>query len=57
MLVRLIRYILRIAKTDDHKLILLGLHLLPPPDLAKLGTVLEGIVKSKKIKNIHEVMR
>jgi len=71
MLVRRIKDILRLAKTNGHTLILLGCRLkLPPeleheithvdfnlPDSAQLGTVLDGITKSAKIKNLHEVAR
>jgi len=71
MLVRRIKDILRVAKTNGHALILLGCRLkLPPeleheithvdfnlPDPAQLGTVLDGIVKSAKIRNLHEVCR
>ena len=71
MLVRRIKDILRIAKSNGHTLILLGCRLkLPPelehemthvdftlPDAAQLGTVLDGIIKSAKLKNVHEVVR
>ncbi len=71
MLVRRIKDILRVAKANGHALILLGCRLkLPPeleheithvdfslPGLAGLGTVLDGIIKSAKLKNVHEVVR
>lgn len=71
MLVRRIKDILRIAKSNGHTLILLGCRLkLPPelehemthvdftlPDAPQLGTVLDGIIKSAKLKNVHEVVR
>lgn len=71
MLVRRIRDTLRVAKSNGHTLILLGCRLkLPPeleheithvdfslPDAVQLGTVLDGIVKSAKIQNLHEVVR
>jgi SpoVK/Ycf46/Vps4 family AAA+-type ATPase len=71
MLVRRIKDILRVAKGNGHALILLGCRLkLPPeleheithvdfslPDPEKLGTVLDGIIKSAKLKNVHEVVR
>jgi len=71
MLVRRIRDTLRIAKSNGHTLILLGCRLkLPPeleheithvdfslPDTSQLGTVLDGIIKSAKIKNLDEVTR
>ena len=71
MLVRRIKDILRIAKSNGHTLILLGCRLkLPPelehemthvdftlPDASQLGTVLDGIIKSAKLKNVHEVVR
>jgi hypothetical protein len=63
--------VLRVAKTNGHALILLGCRLkLPPeleheithvdfslPDVSQLGTVLDGIVKSAKLKNMHEFVR
>jgi AAA+ superfamily predicted ATPase len=71
MLVRRVKDILRIAKANGHALILLGCRLkLPPeleheithvdfnlPDAAQLGTVLDGIVKSAKLKTIAENIR
>jgi SpoVK/Ycf46/Vps4 family AAA+-type ATPase len=71
MLIRRIKDILRVAKGNGHALILLGCRLkLPPeleheithvdfslPGLAGLGTVLDGIVKSAKLKNVLEVVR
>ncbi len=71
MLVRRIKDILRIAKSNGHTLILLGCRLkLPPelehemthvdftlPDASQLGTVLDGIIRSAKLKNVHEVVR
>ncbi len=71
MLIRRIKDILRVAKANGHALILLGCRLKLPPELeqeithvdfslpgiAGLGTVLDGIVKSAKLKNIHEVVR
>jgi len=71
MLVRRIKDILRVAKSNGHALILLGCRLKLPaeleheithvdfslPDSAQLGTVLDGILKSAKIKNVHEVVR
>jgi SpoVK/Ycf46/Vps4 family AAA+-type ATPase len=71
MLIRRIKDILRVAKGNGHALILLGCRLkLPPeleheithvdfslPGLAGLGTVLDGIIKSAKLKNVHEVVR
>ena len=71
MLVRRIKDVLRIAKANGHALILLGCRLkLPPeleheishvdfslPDPTRLGTVLDGIVKSAKIKNVRETVR
>ncbi len=66
MLVRRIKDILRLAKSNGHTLILLGCRLkLPPeleheithvdyslPDPAHLGVVLDGIIKSAKLKNV-----
>lgn len=71
MLVRRIKDILRIAKSNGHTLILLGCRLKLPPELehemthvdftlpnaTQLGTVLDGIIKSAKLKNVHEVVR
>jgi SpoVK/Ycf46/Vps4 family AAA+-type ATPase len=71
MLVRRIRDTLRLAKSNGHTLILLGCRLkLPPeleheithvdfslPDSSQLGTVLDGIVKSAKIKKLDELAR
>lgn len=71
MLIRRIKDILRIAKGNGHALILLGCRLKLPPELeheithvdfslpspAQLGTVLDGIVKSAKIKNVQKVAR
>jgi AAA+ superfamily predicted ATPase len=71
MLIRRIKDILRVAKGNGHALILLGCRLKLPPELeheithvdfslpgiAGLGTVLDGIVKSAKLKNVHEVVR
>ncbi|MEX1115886.1 MAG: AAA family ATPase, partial [Akkermansiaceae bacterium] len=71
MLVRRIKDILRLAKANGHSIVLLGCRLnLPPeleheithvdfslPDTARLGVVLDGILKSAKIKNVHEVVR
>jgi len=71
MLVRRIKDILRVAKSNGHSIILLGCRLkLPPeleheithvdfslPDNGQLGVVLDGILKSAKIKNVHEVVR
>jgi AAA+ superfamily predicted ATPase len=71
MLVRRIKDILRIAKANGHSLILLGCRLkLPPeleheithvdfslPDHIQLGTVLDGILKSAKLKAPHDVIR
>ena len=65
MLVRRIKDILRVAKSNGHSIILLGCRLkLPPeleheithvdfslPDPAQLGVVLDGILKSAKLKN------
>jgi len=64
MLIRRIKDTLRVAKANGHALILLGCRLkLPPeleheithvdfslPDAAQLGTVLDGILKSAKLK-------
>ena len=71
MLVRRIKDILRVAKANGHALVLLGCRLkLPPellheithvdfslPDAAKLGAVLDGILKSAKIKTVHDAVR
>ena len=71
MLVRRLKDTLRLAKSNGHALILLGCRLKLPaeleheftqvdfslPDVTQLGTVLDGIVKSAKIRNLHEVMR
>jgi SpoVK/Ycf46/Vps4 family AAA+-type ATPase len=71
MLVRRIKDILRVAKGNGHSLVLLGCRLKLPPELeheithvdfnlpssAQLGTVLDGIVKSAKLKNVHDVAR
>jgi AAA+ superfamily predicted ATPase len=71
MLIRRIKDILRVAKGNGHAIILLGCRLKLPPELeheithvdfslpgiAGLGTVLDGIVKSAKLKNVHEVVR
>ena len=71
MLVRRIKDALRIAKSNGHTVILLGCRLKLPaeleheityvdfdlPDPAGLHTVLDGIIKSAKLKNVHEVMR
>ena len=71
MLVRRLKDTLRLAKSNGHALVLLGCRLKLPaeleheftqvdfhlPDVTQLGTVLDGIIKSAKIKNLHEVMR
>jgi SpoVK/Ycf46/Vps4 family AAA+-type ATPase len=71
MLVRRLKDILRVAKANGHALILLGCRLkLPPeleheithvdfslPDPARLGVVLDGIVKSAKVKNVPADVR
>ena len=71
MLIRRLKDILRIAKSNGHAIILLGCRLkLPPeleheithvdfslPDAAKLGTVLDGILKSAKLKAPHDAIR
>ena len=71
MLVRRIKDTLRLAKANGHALILLGCRLkLPPeleheithvdfhlPDATQLGTVLDGILKSAKLKAPHDAMR
>lgn len=71
MLVRRLKDTLRIAKANGHALILLGCRLKLPPELdheithvdftlpgiPQLGTVLDGIVKSAKLKNLPETNR
>ena len=71
MLVRRIKDILRLAKANGHALILLGCRLKLPaeldheithvdfrlPDPAQLGTVLDGILKSAKLKAPHAAVR
>jgi len=71
MLVRRLKDILRLAKANGHAVILLGCRLkLPPeldheitrvdfslPDPAQLGTVLDGIIKSAKLKAPHDAIR
>lgn len=71
MLVRRLKDTLRVAKSNGHALVLLGCRLklsaelehefthvdFHLPDVTQLGTVLDGIIKSAKIKNLHEVMR
>jgi len=71
MLVRRIKDLLRIAKANGHALILLGCRLKLPAELeheithvdfhlpgpAQLGTVLDGIIKSAKLKNLPETTR
>ena len=71
MLVRRLKDTLRVAKANGHAIILLGCRLKLPaeleheitqvdfslPDAAQLGTVLDGIVKSAKLKNIRETVR
>ena len=71
MLVRRIKDALRIAKANGHTIVLLGCRLKLPaeleheithvdfdlPDPAGLHTVLDGIIKSAKLKNVHEVTR
>ena len=71
MLVRRLKDILRVAKSNGHAIILLGCRLkLPPeleheithvdfslPDPARLGAVLDGILKSAKLKNVHEAVK
>jgi SpoVK/Ycf46/Vps4 family AAA+-type ATPase len=71
MLVRRLKDILRIAKSNGHAIILLGCRLKLPaeleheithvdfrlPDVSQLGTVLDGILKSAKLKNVHEVVK
>ena len=71
MLVRRLKDTLRIAKTNGHAIILLGCRLKLPPELdheitpvdftlpgiSELGTVLNGIVKSAKLKNLTDSIR
>lgn len=71
MLVRRIKDTLRIAKAKGHAVILLGCRLKLPaeleheitridfnlPDAAQLRLVLDGVMASAKLKNLHEVMR
>ena len=71
MLVRRIKDILRVAKSNGHTLILLGCRLnLPPeldheitridfglPDTAALGTVLDGLMASGKLPNLDTAVR
>jgi len=71
MLVRRLKDTLRVAKANGHAIILLGCRLKLPaeleheithvdftlPGIAELGTVLDGIIKSAKLKNVHEVVR
>jgi SpoVK/Ycf46/Vps4 family AAA+-type ATPase len=71
MLVRRLKDILRIAKSNGHAVILLGCRLKLPaeleheithvdfslPDPARLGAVLDGILKSAKLKNVHDVIK
>ena len=71
LLVRRIKDILRTAKANGHALVLLGCRLkLPPeldheitrvdfslPDPARLGAVLDGILKSAKLKDLRETVR
>jgi len=71
MLTRRLKDILRVAKANGHALILLGCRLkLPPeleheithvdfslPDVSQLGTVLDGILKSAKIKDLSGELR
>jgi AAA+ superfamily predicted ATPase len=71
MLVRRLKDVLRVAKANGHALILLGCRLkLPPeleheithvdfnlPDAQKLGVVLDAIIKSAKIKSVHDVVK
>jgi ATP-dependent 26S proteasome regulatory subunit len=71
MLVRRLKDTLRVAKANGHALILLGCRLKLPaeldheithvdftlPDIAGLGTVLDGIIKSAKLKNIADGVR
>lgn len=71
MLVRRLKDVLRIAKANGHALILLGCRLKLPleleheithvdftlPDHTRLGTVLDGILRSAKIKNLPAAVR
>jgi ATP-dependent 26S proteasome regulatory subunit len=71
ILVRRLKDTLRVAKTNGHTLILLGCRLkLPPeleheiahidfnlPDPAQLRTVLDGIIKSAKLKGVPDAVR
>jgi AAA+ superfamily predicted ATPase len=71
MLVRRIKDTLRVAKSNGHALVLLGCRLKLPAELEheitavdfslpgpeQLGAVLDGIVRSAKIANLHEVLR
>ena len=71
LLVRRLKDTLRLAKANGHAIVLLGCRLKLPaeldhefahvefrlPDAAQLGTVLDGILKSAKIKTLHEVLR
>jgi SpoVK/Ycf46/Vps4 family AAA+-type ATPase len=71
MLVRRLKDTLRIAKSNGHAIILLGCRLKLPPELeheithvdfnlpgsTELGTVIDGIVKSAKLKNLPETTR
>jgi hypothetical protein len=71
MLVRRLKDTLRVAKANGHALILLGCRLKLPaeldheitqvdftlPDIAGLGTVLDGIIKSAKLKNVADGVR
>ena len=71
MLVRRIKDILRVAKSNGHALILLGCRLKLPaeleheithvdfslPDTAQLGIVLDGILNSAKVKSPNDAIR
>ncbi|MEY3895359.1 MAG: hypothetical protein RLZZ214_878, partial [Verrucomicrobiota bacterium] len=71
MLVRRIKDILRVAKSNGHSIILLGCRLKLPaeleheithvdfslPDNSQLGVVLDGILKSAKLKVPHHAIR
>ena len=71
MLVRRLKDVLRVAKANGHALILLGCRLKLPPELeheithvdfnlpgpTELGTVLDAIIKSAKIKSVHDVVK
>ncbi len=71
MLVRRLKDILRVAKANGHALILLGCRLKLPaeleheithvdftlPGIPELGSVLDGIVKSAKLKDLRETER